>query len=46
MSKNKIEWTSEVWNPTTGCNPVSEGCKFCYAKTMSARLKGMGKIMT
>lgn len=36
----KIEWAEETWNPITGCTPVSEGCKNCYAKRMSARLRG------
>ncbi len=31
-----------TWNPTTGCNKVSQGCKFCYAEVMSRRLKAMG----
>ncbi|CAJ1003906.1 DUF5131 family protein [Brevibacillus aydinogluensis] len=26
-----IEWTDTVWNPVTGCNKVSEGCRNCYA---------------
>lgn len=34
MSKSNIEWTDLVWNPVTGCNKVSAGCKFCYAKTV------------
>lgn len=29
--KSKIEWTDSTWNPTTGCNKVSPGCKNCYA---------------
>ena len=36
----KIEWCDEVWNPVTGCSPVSEGCTHCYAKRMAQRLKG------
>ena len=32
-----IEWADEVWNPTTGCTPVSEGCRNCYAATFSRR---------
>lgn len=46
---SKIEWThrpgtkSEVWNPSTGCDKVSQGCKFCYAETMTKRLKAMGQ---
>ena len=43
MSKTKIEWTDTTWNPTTGCNKVSAGCKFCYAEVMTKRLKGMGQ---
>ena len=36
----KIEWAEEVWNPITGCTPVSEGCQNCYAKRMAIRLRG------
>lgn len=42
MKKSKIEWTEETWNPTTGCNKVSAGCKNCYAEVMANRLKAMG----
>jgi len=31
MSKSKIEWTEETWNPLIGCDKVSAGCKNCYA---------------
>lgn len=31
-----------TWNPTTGCNKISAGCKFCYAEIMSRRLQAMG----
>jgi protein gp37 len=31
-----------TWNPTTGCDKVSAGCKFCYAEIMSKRLQAMG----
>ncbi len=41
--KNVIEWTNVVWNPTTGCNKVSSGCRLCYAEVMAKRLKAMGK---
>lgn len=27
----------ETWNPVTGCTPISEGCKNCYAKRMHER---------
>ena len=39
---SKIEWTDQTWNPTTGCNKVSAGCKNCYAETMAKRLQAMG----
>jgi protein gp37 len=32
-----IEWTDQTWNPVTGCSKVSQGCKFCYAKTWHDR---------
>lgn len=32
-----IEWTDRTWNPTTGCNKVSPGCKFCYAEVITKR---------
>ena len=41
-SKSKIEWTEATWNPSTGCDKVSAGCKNCYAETMSKRLQAMG----
>jgi len=42
MAQSNIEWTELTWNPTTGCNKISAGCKFCYAEVMSRRLKAMG----
>lgn len=36
----KIEWTDVTWNPITGCTPISEGCKNCYAARMANRLNG------
>jgi len=42
MAQSSIEWTEETWNPTTGCDKVSAGCKFCYAEAMSNRLFHMG----
>ena len=42
MAQSSIEWTQMTWNPTTGCNKISAGCKFCYAEVMSRRLKAMG----
>jgi protein gp37 len=42
MASSSIEWTEMTWNPTTGCNKVSAGCKFCYAEVMAKRLQAMG----
>ncbi len=42
MAQSSIEWTEMTWNPTTGCNKVSAGCKFCYAEVMTRRLQAMG----
>lgn len=41
-TKSTIEWTELTWNPVTGCNKVSAGCKFCYAERMAKRLQAMG----
>lgn len=41
MAKNSnIEWTHSTFNPWRGCTKVSEGCKNCYAMTLSERYKG------
>ncbi len=42
MSKTKIDWCDEVWNPVTGCSKISEGCRNCYAEKMANRLQKMG----
>jgi protein gp37 len=41
-SKSNIEWTEVTWNPVTGCDKVSAGCKNCYAERIALRLKAMG----
>lgn len=40
MGSTKIEWASKVWNPISGCSPVSAGCEHCYARRMANRLRG------
>lgn len=35
-----IEWTEMTWNPVTGCTKLSQGCKHCYAETLSKRFWG------
>ena len=41
--KSHIEWTDSTWNPVTGCDKVSPGCKHCYAERMAKRLHAMGQ---
>ncbi|MBE3584967.1 MAG: phage Gp37/Gp68 family protein [Thermoanaerobacter sp.] len=40
MGQTRIEWATHVWNPVTGCNPISEGCRNCYAERFARRLAG------
>jgi protein gp37 len=42
MAQSSIEWTEMTWNPTTGCDKLTAGCKFCYAEVMTRRLTAMG----
>jgi len=39
--KSAIEWTDSTWNPVTGCNKVSPGCKHCYAEVFAERWRGI-----
>lgn len=41
--KSSIEWTNATWNPVTGCDKVSPGCKHCYAEKMARRLQLMNQ---
>lgn len=34
---SKIQWTDHTFNPVWGCAKVSEGCRHCYAETLSIR---------
>lgn len=43
MAKSSIEWTDATWNPVTGCDKISPGCKHCYAERMAKRLRAMGQ---
>jgi protein gp37 len=40
MNKTKIPWATHVWNPVTGCTPVSDGCQNCYAERIANRFNG------
>lgn len=37
MALSNIEWTTYTFNPWRGCTKVSDGCKNCYAETLSKR---------
>jgi protein gp37 len=43
MARSAIEWTNETWNPVTGCDKISSGCKHCYAERLALRLRLMGQ---
>jgi protein gp37 len=40
MNITGISWTDFTWNPVTGCDKVSEGCKFCYASDVAENKRG------
>lgn len=40
MNETAINWTEYTWNPASGCDKVSEGCKHCYAFTLAERKRG------
>jgi protein gp37 len=46
MNETIIGWTDVSWNPASGCSKVSDGCRFCYAATISAKFKQTTKPWT
>jgi|GEM_PF-139945 len=46
MNETKIRWTHSSWNPVSGCSKVSDGCRFCYAATISLKFKQTSKPWT
>mgnify|MGYP001017800920 CR=1 FL=1 len=40
MNETEIAWTQVTWNPASGCEEESEGCKYCYAKTLAENKRG------
>jgi protein gp37 len=42
MQKTSIGWTNLTWNPFSGCDKVSEGCKNCYAEPIAKRIYSDG----
>ena len=43
MGKSKIDYLDYVINFVTGCTPISNGCKNCYAKGIYQRFDTSGK---
>src|SRR5258708_7524596 len=41
-TNSPIEGTDATWNPVTGCDKISPGCKHCYAERLAHRLQAMG----
>ena len=42
MTRSRIQWTEEVWNPVRGCSRVSPGCDNCYAMRQAHRFSSKG----
>lgn len=40
MNETAISWTQATWNPNSGCEVLTEGCKYCYAKTLAEQKRG------
>lgn len=40
MDKTGIIWTEKTWNPMSGCQKISAGCRFCYAETIAKNYSG------
>lgn len=40
MNNTAINWTDRTWNPASGCEVVTEGCRFCYAKQLAEQKRG------
>src|SRR6266576_6426089 len=43
-TNSSTEWTDATWNPVTGCDKISPGCKHCYAERLAHRLQAMGNL--
>jgi len=37
VNETIIAWTDVSWNPTHGCSRVSDGCRHCYAESLSLK---------
>jgi protein gp37 len=37
LERSGVSWATYRWNPWTGCDEVSAGCSFCYARTIAEK---------
>jgi protein gp37 len=40
LNNTAISWTDVTWNPASGCQKVSEGCRYCYAWQLAEKKRG------
>ncbi len=40
MNETGVIWTEKTWNPMSGCQKISAGCKWCYALTLAEQKRG------
>lgn len=40
MNNTSISWTDLSWNPMSGCQQISPGCRWCYARTLAENKRG------
>jgi protein gp37 len=40
MNHTEINWTELTWNPASGCEKISAGCKYCYAESLAENKRG------
>ncbi len=40
MNETGIIWSEVTWNPFSGCQKISAGCKFCYAESLAEQRRG------
>lgn len=40
MNETAINWTDVTWNPWSGCERISAGCRYCYAEQLAEQKRG------
>lgn len=40
MNDTGIIWSEKTWNPMSGCEKISQGCKYCYASELAENKRG------